>query len=872
MRPPPITAKLWPVRACLLASIVCLAASAGAAAQPGPGPGWFELSVTGGAETLELLGITPADRGVALMLIARAQFGTVAGSPSGAGIAVRIAQIFGAITRGSLKPVAPGTPARVLAPLSYDAWLRALELPPEATDLFPHLALQRGPMLAAAGAMLAGPGVRELLMRDRSLLRTLVRSAPGTFVNAAPALAITDGAVVVPGGPDAVDAWTALVGEPPSRPAEFIRAICLKDDGRISRFFATMMDIGEPHLAALLAPAPSVHRRDALRALYESAREAEPVWSINDHPYQRGSADFTMTMRIAARLDPARLPPTSRWWPVIMRERLRSERDLERLLQRDPPPPATFSDIVRAALEGTQAERRDHLSMLAILIHRFGAITDAELPDLLISLSAMGELRSLLLLLDRLEIATPTVWAAAVAGGRRVNSYSGRDRAEALAIFQGALAIVERARLVRSIDLPATERLIASLGKAAASSDGGPSAGVRRWMVETLSPALPDLERPDQWSGETAYESRILQAMSGRSGGAERTLEWEGLSYRVDLADAERSRLQRIREVLPTPGLDAAIASARHDRLAAAMLALVYVPALGDPEGPVTLSPDVVTRHDFGVGSHAPVGDALAWQPPVERSGDGQPWRVSGSLLGLDLGLARLALRRITVDEMPQVPTINLNDEMVLARTAMALNAYDLEDADRDALAAAVARGRERVRQAGRDTAALEALAREAGLPASLRQTLAWTLRQPDVDPGEWFGMRDFYWLGRPTLDPARAARWGVISDPMDGRLVTRFPPPEPWESYGGRPDAGILAAQLPDLTLRVAEETARMKLPARLVPALLAYATQDFWHEVEARFPDDWTAMTRQAVRVTSERVQDYVAAIAGDGPLRPR
>jgi hypothetical protein len=40
----------------------------------------------------------------------------------------------------------------------------------------------------------------------------------------------------------------------------------------------------------------------------------------------------------------------------------------------------------------------------------------------------------------------------------------------------------------------------------------------------------------------------------------------------------------------------------------------------------------------------------------------------------------------------------------------------------------------------------------------------------------------------------------------------------------------------------------------------------------VEARFPDDLPAMTRQALALSSSRVEDYVAALAGDGPLRAK
>ena len=869
-----IAAKLWPVRAPILLMMICLAATVDLTGQPrvsGPGTGWFELPVTGGEETLDALGILPADRGIALPLIARALYGTVSGASSGGGIAVQIVEIFGAITRGAPLPVPPGTPARILAPLSDDAWRRVLELPPGAQELFPHLALQRGPMLVAAGAMQAGPGIRELLERDRTLLRLLLRTAPGVFATAAPALRVVDGVVPVPGGRAAEDAWTTLVGTAPSKPAEFIRDLCQKDDGRLARFFATMMAVEEPYLGALLMPTPSADRRDALRSLYAAARDAEPVWSVNDHPFQRGNADLAIALHAARVLDPAALPATARWWPALMGERIRTRRDATRVLG-DRPLAVTFSDIIRTVLDGTQAERRDHIALLSIAAHRFGATPDPELPDLLLALGAMGDFRALLLTLDRLEVASPAVWAAAVTGARRVNEGQGRDRIEALSVFQGALAIVERARLVRSLDHATTERLIMSLGTAAATGEGGPVEAVARWIVDTLCPALPELDRPDRLTAETAYESRILQAMGGPTAPGDATINWEGLAYRVDLAASERSRLQRIRAIVPSPGLDKALASRRSEDLAAALVALVYTPALGDPEGAVMLSPDVVRRHDFGVGSHAPAGEAQAWLPPQERSGDGQPWRVSGALVGLDLGLARLALRRLAADEMPAVPTINLNDQLVLARTVMALNPYDLEDADRDALAASVARGRARLQEAGRDPAAIEALAREAGLPATLRQTLAWTLRVPGADPAAWFGLRDMYWLGRPTLDAARTARWGVIGEPVNGRLITRFPPPEPWEHFGGRPDAGLLGAQVPDLTLRIVEETVRLKLPARLVPALLAYATQDFWHDVDARFPDDWPAMVRRAAVVPATRVEDYVAAVAGDGPLRPR
>jgi len=127
-------------------------------------------------------------------------------------------------------------------------------------------------------------------------------------------------------------------------------------------------------------------------------------------------------------------------------------------------------------------------------------------------------------------------------------------------------------------------------------------------------------------------------------------------------------------------------------------------------------------------------------------------------------------------------------------------------------------------------------------------------------------------WLGRPAVPRERLDRWGAFAGPIDGRWRTVMPESAPWEDFGGRADSGAMATQVPDLTLRLAEETARLHLPARLIPALLTYATEDYWHDVQARFPDDWPSMTRQAASLSGTRVEDYVAALAGNGPLRSR
>jgi hypothetical protein len=78
------------------------------------------------------------------------------------------------------------------------------------------------------------------------------------------------------------------------------------------------------------------------------------------------------------------------------------------------------------------------------------------------------------------------------------------------------------------------------------------------------------------------------------------------------------------------------------------------------------------------------------------------------------------------------------------------------------------------------------------------------------------------------------------------------------------------MSTQVPDLALRLAEETARLGLPAALVPPMLCYAVQDYWYDAQVRFADDWLAMSRHAAALQPQRAEDYVAALAGTGPLR--
>lgn len=842
--------------------------------------GFFDLPVTGGTATFEMLALQPEERGGAIALLAREMFAQSAGAVERAG-AVRnfVAQLS---TPGKAQEIAADSkPITIAAPLTVDQWRDAMQLPDRA-DVFAALITNRSALLACAGATATDPSMRALLERDRGLLRWIVRTAPAAFWISARSLKVDQDRVLVPGGAAAESIWEALVEMKVTKPADFLRALLVKDSGRLALFYDAISTMTPDRAAAALGPAPADLQLEAVRALYGSFRSADSNWKIEEHPFLRGTTDPWIVSSQIEINDGAVAGPAEQWFWDELFDRSDINRRTAAAVRRVPSSRVTLAWLAQKITGSQVKERRDRFEMVRFAQGVFGHIEGDRGLEALIAMSGYRRYRTILLTLDRMEITAPRTFARAVEAAHRLDDeLSGKDEKHAVIAFQAALAIIERARLTEVIDVAAAEKLVVSLADLvdspveSSTREARPFAAITHWITTTLLEAMPPLVQPDEWTTpKTAYESRFLQALAGPPSTQHGpTLKWEGLDYHVDLFAGEHARLKRIREQIESPGLDAALAADDPDKISDALLTLVYTPALGDPEGPALLGGDVAQRHNFGlVGPAGLRRDFVAWATPKEQVGDGSPWHVEGSILGLDIALARLALRRIADNEMPVAPTINLNDQLTFARTVMTINPRALLDADRDRIVAAITRGRARVKAAGANLQAVLALVDEAQLPASVRQTLPWTLlRVPDAVPA-LFGLRDLLWLGKPDLPRATLDHWGVCAEILDNRLRTRMATSASWENFGGRSDGGLLATQTPDLILRVVEETARMKLPAQLVPGLLMFAAQDYWHDVDSRFPDDWPAMTRQALALSSSRVEDYVAALAGGGPLRPQ
>jgi len=337
------------------------------------------------------------------------------------------------------------------------------------------------------------------------------------------------------------------------------------------------------------------------------------------------------------------------------------------------------------------------------------------------------------------------------------------------------------------------------------------------------------------------------------------------LGAMAELMRARTGNLDRV------PSLAAPLVDFGDVLIADVLASIVYAAALGDPDGRVLLGPNVAYRHDFGID--LPDGRnrrRVAWSLPAIVVQPGQPWHVSGSLLGLDVALSSEGLRRVMLDAELRAPMLNSNDRRTLVDTVALVNPFDLTDEGRDVVVAALARGRARVGDASADAAALDALAAEARMDAWRRRELAWLADRGAGDLEGAFSLPELVWLGRPPSS-ADLAAWGVSALAVDGCLCTWFPAPGDWRNYAGRPGMGLVGAQVADLTLRVAEILNELALPAVLTPYVLSAATLEFVDRVQPSHDDDWRTLVATARALTRERVEDYMATLAVGGPLIP-
>jgi len=378
--------------------------------------------------------------------------------------------------------------------------------------------------------------------------------------------------------------------------------------------------------------------------------------------------------------------------------------------------------------------------------------------------------------------------------------------------------------------------------------------------------------------GELPRRSRVDNTTAGPPAGVGVSPELQEVLHK---ALEELTRASRNRDAKRAARVAAPLADAADGLLGRALLSFAYAMYVGDPEGTVLLAGDVSHRHDFGFGVKDSVLRArAAWSVPRQDVAPGVPWHVSGSLLGLDLALAPLALRRLNFDHLMHAPKLTSNERDTFAMSVALMNPYALRDADRDAIADAVARGAVRVLEAMTNPPALDAIADAIAIDPGRRRALNWTLANDPPRFPSMFTLSEQLFLGSaggaaPSVAPGAPGvdlnAWGMSALGTEGCICTRLPPPGRWWALVGRPQLGIVAAALPDLNLHVAARLKELRVPAALTRVVVSAAMQDFLDEVQPTDDSDWLTLSREARTATREQIEDYLASATADGPLVP-
>jgi hypothetical protein len=708
-------------------------------------------------------------------------------------------------------------------------------------------------------------------------------------------LRVKAGRVQVPGGPAADPLWKAVVGADPGAPAAFVKKLFRKDTGRLAWFYDTVAHLDPARQRmALGGPQSDAVKIDRMRDLAQVFESTAGEWHVGHRPFNRPNLDPGLVLSLLrATPDGAIAGPASRrLWERVFRDDAIDPAFEETTPELVADASGSGVDaawlVKRISLVPSPLGRR-RLETVLFGQRVFAGSTD-EPAAIATALRGFVAFPALMLALERIGITSAESLAAAARQAAAVGTVRGSERRHvAMTQFQSAIGILERAARSRGLTREAAQRLVSSLAALPVSTDRGYDAHFAGWLQGSLLKALA----PPPAGVDHPVEHAVLAAMAGVTPDRPRpTIEWEGRRYAADPGEAELRRLIRIRrrQLAAQHGLDgsldarlpAAAARAaeaaerlRADRaLADTLASLVYAAHLGAPDGAALAAADVATRHDFGfIDSPAAPGlrGHVAWRLPREERGP-RGWHVTGSLLGLEAALGRLALRRIDGSSMPSAPTLTTNERQTAILTAALLNPADVADAARDELAAAIRRGRERVAALSGDRAELDRVAQDAGLSEWRREALGWALAFDRETVASRFSLVELLWLGAPraAAGPALDA-WGTATLQLDGCLCVQMPRAGPWESLAGRPATGQLATRGADVALRVAEALAELRLPASLAPGVIAYAMQDVVETARPAYFDDWPAFERAAREIPRERIDDYVAALAADGPLIP-
>ena len=525
------------------------------------------------------------------------------------------------LNEGAAIPIEPLS-FEIPSPLPAEVWRDAIfDRPVSGERLAFRLLTDRQAAFLYYGLLSMTPETVQFLAADPELLRDLYERDASAFAVYGRSLVVVNGRVRTPGGGAASVLWQRLVEEPIDRPDEFFKAVLGYDNGPFPFLYDAIASLDAPQQRfALGVGLEDRDQRRAFSRLYDVIA-ANLVFAPGT-PWPRGFPDPSVLLS-QARADDAGQPSGPAWedlWDEAL-DGIELPQNASRDVQG-----ATRSDPVEASRLAERVFREPPWAaarMAAFLFaqRRFTDVESGGLRHVLTTLRGFPRFQSLVSTLDRMGVQAPRTYATAVLNAASLNRMvEPEDARDALSQFQGALALLDRVRHVRSLSETAAAGLAASAVAVRLHENRGYEGRMAGWVARELLPAL-GADPPDGGSedgsvtdsaGDEAPSPReriVLRALAGaledEGWGQRVTTTWEGFSYVADLRGATLTRLLEAREAQAGASLDAALdlwavadalaaapetveeVQRLHERLRAVASAL---PVREGPVGPVIVS------------------------------------------------------------------------------------------------------------------------------------------------------------------------------------------------------------------------------------------------------------------------------------------
>ena len=294
-----------------------------------------------------------------------------------------------------------------------------------------------------------------------------------------------------------------------------------------------------PLAAAFLWPAPPARAQAA-----DPSRPLEPAVVLR-------ALTFDESGRLAG-------PAARDFWDRVFRDDRVPENPRRELGRVDPTPIVDAAYVLAATCTGPPAAGRARLRAFAFVQRLAPSGEDADLPALLAAARAVMRYPMLMLSAERMGVDDPNLLAALAHAARGFERIPDPLRLRrALSQFQGAMALVERARLAGRLGPDATRAALLGLASVPMSRDGYDGA-MADWLAGVL---LPNLGVPVTPAFTAAtMDQRLLAALAGPRDDDSPVIEWEGLTYRFDRRSAQFERYVRTRTQLGGNPVDAVMA------------------------------------------------------------------------------------------------------------------------------------------------------------------------------------------------------------------------------------------------------------------------------------------------------------------------